>query len=206
MAESDAQHKDTSQAFHRWRRSPEAQLSGIGGPDLETTRTFIPRSNLEEYFERPHRLENLLDNVLSSDERPAVDVNYIRNNYLQSFATLLCIGKGRLIHHFRQHQSLRDSNMPYHTQPDEFPFLTPDIFEEFKNAQWQFCASKLEYSMDVRFKEESILPIILKEKIGEGGSAIIYKIVVDESHNSLLPTGDARLVRFASVRHNLAIY
>lgn len=193
MAESYAQHNESSQAFHKWRNSAEAQLSGIGGLDLETIRMFIPRSNLEKYFEKPRRLEDLLDGVLSSDQRPAVDVNYIRNNYLQSFATLLCIGKGSLIHHFRQHPSLRDCNMPYHTRPDEFPFLTPDIFEEFKNAQWQFCASKLEYSMNVRFKEDCILPIILKEKIGEGGSAIIYKIVVDESYNSLLPPGDARL-------------
>lgn len=43
--------------------------------------------------------------------------------------------------------------------------------------------------MNDRFKEEDILPITRKEKIGEGGSAIIYKIVVDENYNSLRPRG-----------------
>lgn len=206
MAGSYPQHDDAVQAFHTWRHSSEAQLPGIGGPNFDTLPSFIPLSNLKAYFERPRQLENLLDAVLDSNQRSAVDVNHVRNNYLQSFATLLCIGEAPMIRHFHQQPSLRDGKLPYHTRPDDFPCTTPDIFQEFKNAQWQFCASKLEYGMDYRFKEEDILPIIRKEKIGEGGSAIIYKIVVDEEYNSLLPRGDARLVRSASLRHNLATH
>lgn len=202
------QHDDTSDAcqlFHTWRKSTEAQLPGLGGPACETIRKFIPRLNLENYFDRGHQLKKLLHTVLNSEQRTAVDVGYVRRSYLQTFATLLCIGRGDLIYYFQQHQSLRDEKMPYRTStpPDSFPFTTPDIFEPFKSEQWQFCTSKLEYAMTTRFHEEDILPIIRKDRIGEGGSAIIYKIVLDKYYNSLLPSDGARRVRFTFVRNNL---
>lgn len=195
MVETYAQHDDTVQAFHKWRCSSEAQLPGTGGPNLDTECSFIPRSKLEEFFKKHHQIENLLDAVLNSRDRPAVDPSYVQEHYLQSFATLLCIGEGNMIHYFQQYSSLRDQKLPYRTRPDEFPVTTPDKFEDFKNAQWQFCAPKLEYGMSNRFKEEDILPIIRKEQIGEGGSAIIYKIVVDESYNWLRPRGHIIPVR-----------
>lgn len=205
MVEQDAQHSDALQAFHTWRKSPEALLPGIGGPGIETEYMFIPRSNLENYFKGPRRLENLLDALLTSDERPAVDPNYVREHYLQSFAILLCIGEGRFIHYFQQYKSLRDQKLPYRSPPDDFPFMKPEKFEEFKREQWQFCASKLEYSMNDRFKEEDILPIIRKEKIGEGGSAIIYRIVVAEDYNLLRPPEHVIPVRLAPTPNALAI-
>ena len=197
MVLPDAQHKEAVLAFHAWRHSPEAQLPGTGGPDLETTSSFVPRLNLQKYFEEPHRLEHLLDAVLEDHERSAVDANYVREHYLQSFAILVCIGEGGLIHHFQQYETLRDQKLPHRTLPDDFPITTPHKFEQFKNAQWQFCPKILEYNMNSRFKEEDILPIIRKEKIGEGGSAIIYRIVVEESYNSLRPRGDIVPVRLA---------
>ena len=189
MVAPSAQHNEALQAFHTWKRSTEAQSSGIGGPQFETVCPFIPCANLEEYFRRYGRLEGLLDAVLDSSERPEVEPDYVRKHYLQSFAILLCIGEGRLIHHFQQYISLRDQKLPYHTRPDDFPITTPDKFEFFKQEQWQFCASKLEYNMNGRFKEEDILPITYKDPIGEGGSAIIYKIVIEENYNSLRPSG-----------------
>ena len=205
MVDPYPQHNDAVQAFHIWRRSSEAQLLGTGGPDFDTTCPFVPRSNLEKYFERPRQLENLLDAVLDSHERPAVEAAYVRDHYLQSFAILMCIGEGRMIYLFQQHNSLRDQKLPYRTRPDDFPFTIPHKFEEFKNAQWQFCAPKLEYSMNDRFKEEDILPITRKEKIGEGGSAIIYKIVVDENYDSLRPRGFVIPVRSAPSRDSLVV-
>ena len=205
MIDSHAQHDDALQAFHTWRLSTEAQLPGYGGADVAKICQFIPQSNLQRYFERPRQVENLLDAVLNSQQRPEVDANYVRKYYLRSFATLLCIGEGHLIHHFQQHKSLRDQKLPYRAKPEDFPFTTPDKFEEFKDAQWQFCASNLEYGMTDRFKEEDILPIIHKEKIGEGGSAIIYKIVVDETYNSLRPRPHVIPVPSAPPHDNLTI-
>ena len=148
-------------------------------------------------------MKDLLDAVLDSNQRPAVDPDYVREHYLQSFAILLCIGQGRFIHHFIKYNSLRDQKLPYHTKPDNFPFTTPDIFEDFKRGQWQFCASKLEYKMDSCFKEEEILPITYKDQIGEGGSAIIYKIVIEGDYNSLLPSGHVIPVCSASLSDQL---
>ena len=205
MVQASAQHNEALQAFHIWKRSTEAQSQGIGGPGFETVCPFIPRSNLEEYFGRHGQVEDLLDAVLDSHDRPAVDPDYVREHYLQSFAILLCIGEGRMIHHFHQYDSLRDPKLPHRTKPDDFPLTTPDKFEEFKQKQWQFCASKLEYNMTGRFKEEDILPITYKKPIGEGGSAIIYKIVIEDSYNSLRPSGHVMPVCSASLSGNLEI-
>ena len=206
MVVPDAQHKEAVLAFHTWRHSPEAQLPGTCGPDLETTSSFVPRRLLQKYFEEPRHLENLLDAVLEHHERPGVDANYVRECYLQSFAILVCIGAGGLIHHFLQYETLRDQKLPHRTLPYDFPTTTPHRFEDFKNAQWQFCPKILEYKMiGARFKEEDILPIIRKEKIGERGSAVIYRIVVEESYNSLRPRGDIVPVRLAPRRVKLAI-
>ena len=49
--------------------------------------------------------------------------------------------------------------------------------------------------MNERYKEEDILPIITKEKVGEGGSAIVYKVVVDDSYNGLRPRDHGLPVR-----------
>lgn len=192
MAESilDSQGNEALQHFHNWRQSPQAQMLGIGGPDLENTRPYIPQSNLEKYF-GGDRLKNLLDAVLSSKDRHTVDEGFIRRNYLQTFATLLCIGHGNLIHLFAQYKTLRDGKLPHRTKPADFPFTTPDAFEVFRKEQSQFCPPKLEYNMNDRSKEDDILPIIRKEKIGQGGSAVVYKIVVDRDYNALLPSGQA---------------
>jgi serine/threonine protein kinase len=185
------QTNETLQAFHQWRLSSEAHLSGFGGPTFGTRQSFIPRSHLEEYFGRSRRLENLLDVVLDASKRPEIAPNLVRLHYLRCFATLLCIGEGSLISLFYQHQSLRDEKLPFRARPDEFPTTSPDKFKAFQDAQWQFCALNLEYGMDDRFKADDIVPIIHMEKIGEGGSAIIYKIVVDQNYNSLRPPSHA---------------
>ena len=185
MDVSSRQHGDAVQAFLKWKDSPEAKLSGIGGPLFEAEFTFIPQSNLKKYFEESLRWANLLDDVLDNKQRQAVNANYLRHNYARSFAILLSIGQGSLIHHFQQHDSLRDQKLPHDARPADFPKMSPDRFEEFKNAQWQFCALKLEDGMSSHLKEENIVPIIRRETIGKGGSAIVYKIVVEEEYNLL---------------------
>lgn len=192
MPDYYAQHDDTVQAFHTWRSSPEAQSPGIRGPSLDLECQYIPKSKVEGYFDRPGAVDHLLDTVLDSRHRSSVTRDYVRDHYLRTFAILLCIGQGGSIYYFQQHSSLRDDKLPFRNRPSDFPVLQPDIFEDFKNAQWQFCASKLEYDMSDRFKEEDILPITRKEKIGEGGSAIVYKIVIDEEYNSLRPRSNIR--------------
>lgn len=197
MASRYPHHHDELQAFLAWRRSSEAQLPGIRGPRFETTCLFVPRSNLEKYFESPRRIATLLDALLEGNDRSAVDPKYVRDHYLQVFA-VLCIGQGQMIHYFQQFRALRDQTLPYRTRPEDFPDTTPDIFDAFKQAQWQFCAQNLDYIMNNRFRDEEIIPFVHREKIGDGGSAVVYKIVVHEDYNKLRPQTHPIPVRSAS--------
>lgn len=186
MFASYAQHHDAIQAFHKWRQS-EAQTSGLRGPNLDTA-SFIPQIKLEAYLDTYLYLENLLSAVLDSSDRPAVAAGYVREHYLRSFATLLCIGEGRLIYHFQQYRSLRDDKMPFYTKPEDFPHTDdPAVFQNYQDAQWQFCAISLQYDMKDRLRDRDTLPITSKEKVGEGGSAVVHRIVVEESYNALRP-------------------
>ena len=185
MPQSYVQNNDALQAFHKWRDSAKTQ--GLGGKDLNPT-FFVPQSKLETYLKSHDRVENLLAAVLTPEERPSVPAGYIRKNYLRTFAILLCIGEGQWISTFQQYRSLRDHKLPYDTEPADFPYSpNSDLFTNFKAAQWQFCAMPLQYDMKDRFSPEVILPIRSKTEIGRGGSAIIFKIVVDEAYNSLHP-------------------
>lgn len=189
MAEPYAQHSGALQAFHTWTQSPEARMEGITGPDFETNCYFISQSNLQKYFERPGQFESLLDDVLNSKARHAVDSDFLRQHYARSFAILLHIGAGPMIENFQHCNSLRDEKLPHRSRPEDFPITTPDKFDDFRKAQWRYCASTLEYGMNSHFKEDDILPIIRREPIGEGGSSNVYKIVVDEAYNRLRPAG-----------------
>lgn len=187
-------YDEAVQAFHRWLQSPETQTPGLRAKNLDIV-NFVPRSKLEEYFAEDHRMQNLINSLLDDRHRAKVDIRYIRKHYLLSFATLLCIGRGDRICHFQHYRSLRDDKMPHKTQPDGFPILDdPTMFEDFYAKQWQFCAIDLQYDMKDRLGEHDILPITNKRKIGEGGSAIIYKIEVHKSYNFLSPT-DPELVQ-----------
>ncbi|KAL8896162.1 MAG: hypothetical protein Q9207_007843 [Kuettlingeria erythrocarpa] len=185
MAESHAQHSDALQAFHRWRRSPEAQTPGLGGSDLDAT-AFISQSKLEAYL--APRVENLLVAVLKPEDRPAVTADYIRRYYLRTFATLLCINEGHWIYSFQQYRSLRDGKMPHMAESEDFPYTEDsELFKKFNAAQWQFCPKYLQYDMKDRFRPQEILPITGKTEIGRGGSATIFQITVDEAYNFLRP-------------------
>ncbi|KAL8878006.1 MAG: hypothetical protein Q9198_004096 [Flavoplaca austrocitrina] len=115
-----------------------------------------------------------------------------RSNYLRPFAILLAIGYGIMIRHFVEHRELQDQSLPFTTEPEGFPKTsTQNLFEAFYKEQWQFCAVPLEYDMRDYLADDYILPITAKEQISGGGSAILYKITVDEAYNKLKPADDA---------------
>ena len=171
--------------FHAWRQSPEVLLPGIGGPNFETQCFFISQFKLEEYFKVPGRVENLLNAVLGEGEALKINANFLRDHYARSFAILLCIEEGPMIRLFRWEDNLRDEKLPHRTRPVGFPDMASDKFEAFQKEQWKFCAQKLRAGMNFRFQVDHILPIILREQIGSGGSATVYKIVVDSHYNLL---------------------
>jgi len=50
-----------------------------------------------------------------------------------------------------------------------------------------FCAPVLDDSTTRTFDDSLILPIILKEELASGGSARLYKIILQDKHNNLHP-------------------
>ncbi len=156
MVERSEQSDDAVQAFHRWRVSSYTQVSGTGGPGFETTCRFIPQSKLKEHFDQDRQLENLLDAVLDSTKRHAVSTQYVRENYLKCFATLLCIGEGSMIYQFRQHRPLRDQNLPFRSEPANFPLTVSGKFEAFKKEQL------LQRSL-IRVLEDEVIRLAMNE-------------------------------------------
>lgn len=182
MTRPPAQRGEKELEFHKWRSN--VSLPGIRGPRNDQPCNFIPVSELRTYLDRT-KLEHLLDAVLENGVRHQVDTDHVLEHYLRPFAILLCLDKGYLIHHFYKYMSLRDGQLPIRVRPDDFPHVSDSFFDDFKREQWQFCATELHLNMNVHLREEDILPFVRKEKLGHGGSAIVYKITIEPSYNSL---------------------
>ena len=198
MSGSQPDHHEVLQAFHRWRFSQQTRQPGIGGHDSDTPYDFIPYAAVEEYLGAPGKVEKLLNALFGSPGDHAISPQYIREHYMRPFAILLSIGQGSMIQHWTRYPSLQDHRLPYLGKPEEFPTSTPDdFFELFKSHQWQFCPAKLAYNMNARLSTEEILPITHKEEIGRGGSAVIYKIVVFDGYNDLIPQSIKTAVQFS---------
>lgn len=188
MRETQPDQDDEIQAFHRWISASTTRRSGVGGSSHATQCDFIPPSAVREYLAAGRRVEDLLTSLFGREASRGIDADGVREHYLRPLAILLAIGQGPMIKHFVQYRSLQDHRLPYRTPPQDFPFSSdPEFFQRFHNQQWQFCAADLEYNMNLHLHQEEILPITYKEEIGHGGNGIIYKIVVDEEYNKLVP-------------------
>lgn len=188
MREIHFEQDETIQAFWRWYRSPKTRQFGLTGSNHESRCQFITISAVKRYLETPGRVEALLKSVFPDVTSIPEDADLIRQHYLRSLAILLVIGKGPMIQHFAQYDSLQDRCLPHRSRPTDFPSSAdPSFFERFSKEQWQFCAKDLEYNMHRYAHKEDILPITNKAEIGEGGNAVIFRFNVHEGYNKLVP-------------------
>ena len=182
------------QDFLQWTKSQSTRRIGRGGPDNDIEREYISCKILERRLDK-REVEKLLDALFQDPEYPLPDADFITRHYLRSFAILLCIGEGRMIHHFSQLQGLQDQYLPFRDEPPRFPKSTRrDIYSAFRREQWAFCAVLLEYNIGYRLDTDEILPITETHRIEEGGSAITFKIAVDGDYDQLVPATDEDLV------------
>ena len=186
MPKPEPEQYDPIQAFYRWIESSRIRQPGFNGSRHGSRCHFIPLSAVEEYFGAHNRVEGLLASLFDNAEIRIISPQVIRKDYQRTLAILLLIGKGSMIRLFVQYQSLQDYRLPFRSRPADFPASSdPTVFERFYKEQWQFCATDLKYDMNLRLHKEDILPIIHKEEIGHGGSAVIFKITVHEAYNKL---------------------
>lgn len=190
MAESQPGYQD----FLQWKASPDIRKRGCRGSDATVGPTYISQVALEERLTRK-RIELLLKEISRDWDQPALNAEYVRTHYLRPFAILLSVGYGYMITHVVEHQSLRDRYLPFFQEPEGFPKSTAcNLFQKFYEEQWQFCAVKLEFDMNYRLENDYILPIHDKTRIGHGGSAVLYKIDVDDTYNALVPDEHTNVV------------
>ncbi|KAL8868868.1 MAG: hypothetical protein Q9174_004701 [Haloplaca sp. 1 TL-2023] len=180
------------QAFLQWAAEPRIRRTGCSGPENSIGSSYISRADLQHYL-TTERIRLLLQEVFhnTTDQSPP-NADRVRSTCLRSFAILLVINYPSMIRFFVDRHQLRDTCLPFETEPKHFPkSQTHNIFEAFQGQQWQFCAVQLEYDMSENLSDDSVMPFTTKEEIASGGSAILYKITVDEAYNTLKPVDDA---------------
>ena len=172
------------------------QQLGIGENGLEIGRSFIPDPEIEAYFETVRPIQKLLAALFPYDP-PQLDPETIRNKYIKVFLILILTSNGRFIASFLRHDSLSDQYLPFKSRPNHFPPSTADLnfFTSFYRRQWEFCARIFEHAIHQQLDEDLILPIIYKEKLGGGGSAVVHQIKLHPAYDKLSRQGRAREVR-----------
>ena len=177
-------NRPTLQAFHQWVKSVRCTSSDDTGS--QSLRSFVPLPRVQAYFKTQRSsVQKILEEIFP-DRDPPVDIETIERSYSRVFCILLLIGRGCYIESFVDYESLSDQHLPFdESAPTAFPKSANPFFSAFYEQQWEFCAPLFEDMMQRRFGPKVILPIILKEKIDGGGSAIAYKIVLHQAYNWL---------------------
>ena len=181
------------------KKSQTIWRSGRVGAANDSERPYVSGKTLYAKLDLG-RVRDLLNALFKNWDKPTLDPDYIRKHCLRTFAILITIGYGRMIYTFAKHPNLLDRHLPHLSEPQDFPSLTKtNLFSQFFEKQWSFCALPMVYDMNYRLPPDFILPILKADVIDEeGGSAILYKIQVDEDHNELQPQNGDDLVSWAN--------
>lgn len=175
--------------FLQFLDRPENRFLGIRGKGLEIEHPFIPSRILELELAKPMGLKSLIQATFPEESEFALRLALIRECYLKVFCILLKLGRGSDIQILMGDNSYSDVDLPFdfHQLPDSRKgFLPDDLIEPFHQQQWAFCAPKFQHKTDSSFKSEQILPITAVEKLGDGGSAVVYKIKIHEAYDELI--------------------
>ena len=172
-------HDEDIQYFLHWLEEKRVlRTCSLGCTDY-----FIPKSVVREYFEDPYKVRKLLAPFYPDGLQP----DLVGRLYFKAFSILLCIGKGHFIQHFAQHSDLHHKRIPFFSRPRSFPIDTrdEDFFAKFYKTQWQFCPPTFHDKMEMHYSDDEILPIVKEQKVGQGGSASVYRIVLHKAYDRL---------------------
>jgi hypothetical protein len=148
---------------------------------------FVPFEQIEEHFSEEGRLIDILSAIFPDEEPIPVDETVVQTHYLKTLCILLSIGAARYIRLFVEHNGLSDVRLPHTSKPDNFPISAarPNLWEKFYEKQWVFCAAEINFKINDSLERDRILPIVKRKVLGEGGSAVVSKIVLHTSFNKL---------------------
>lgn len=180
--------------FHEYVRNEcEYEIVDLGDAEQHipaTRRPFMPNDKIRNYFtEQDHHELRSIISALPLDATP-IHPHEIVPKYSSVFCTLLSIGKGAYIEHFRHYDNLSDLALPF--DPDSPPANLPEAARRpeflrcFCEAQWKFCVASFDYPVaDKHYERERILPIIEKTRLAGGGTANLWLIKIHSSYNNL---------------------
>jgi len=180
------------QAFHAFLRK-NISYAVVDPNSASARRGFQSIKAIREYFEQNGgtRLRDLVLGVWYPEE-PLVDPDDILQNYIAVFCILVELGRGTFVEHFSS-WDLSDMKLPFdpgQSPPAHFPIVSdnPRFFHAFCDMQWKYCAPEFKYPMmNIHFEDQRILPIVSKELIAGGGSALLYRIRLHPWYNRLDP-------------------
>ena len=193
-----SQHDEKHHIQHYlcWAADLDTTLSsGCRGIAKERDCSYIAYSKLQKYFSEPRRITNLLQALFpEKDIGQLPNARTIKERYLRVFGILITIHQGRFIDYFVHHESLDDDHLPLDSQqPSSWPRSTDTaFFKNFQIEQWHFLPAYFRDGDDIHFTKDRILPITKKDQLGEGGSAVINRVVLDDEYNELF-SGQTRI-------------
>lgn len=191
-ASSSFDSSDEGVEYHAWYHrnlrkgtaGPKAAAAGASG-------LYLPWTCTRNYFDDKIRVRQFLK-VLFTTKYDIVQssTELVQTTYRTVFAILLRIGKGTFIEHFVKHPSLSDKNLPFEIRPANFPWTStakPDFFDSFQKEQWAFCVPIFSnMTNNTIFHPNLILPILSRERISKGGSALVDKIRIDPEYDGMI--------------------
>lgn len=115
-----------------------------------------------------------------------VSCDTVHQDYLAVLGTLIAINQTKYIACFTQYLEFADDRLPFH-DPSEWSPECCVFFEDFKSAQWAFCAQEFRAGRlgDKRLNPNRILPIIERRCLNRGPDSIVEEIDVHPDYNCL---------------------
>lgn len=206
LTDSIMQPKDNSfiEDFKDFVKKSEVVCISEGDDEVMNDHPFVPYTALEAYFDRPKQMQSLLATLFpgqTAEDLPST--NTIRRKYLRVFSILVSINKGHLITAFIERRLL-DVLLPFSNSSssamssiEDSDNTSMDVISPFTRVQWKFCTPILKGGMNENFNQDSVLPILRREKLNQVDLACTYKIVLHEAYNQLY-TASTRSVRLVS--------
>lgn len=161
-------------------------------PKYPVLNEFVAVDSIRQYFEEEsqRKLKKITRALFPNNQR--VWPEDILTGKIGIFCTLLNIHKGPWIEHFRHHDALSDSSLPFDPKrlPPDWPEDTgdPEFLQRFCEEQWKFCVPIMRSPfVDKRFQKNRVLPIVFRKTLNTGASAALWQIKLHPSYNQLIP-------------------
>jgi hypothetical protein len=183
----DIEQPDDNRYLQDFHQYLQESVIRTDSPITSQREEFVPFEQIEEHFNEEGRLIDILSAIFPDEEPIPVEDTVVQAQYLKTLCILLSIGAARYIRHFVEHNGLSDVRLPHTSKPHNFPIspARPNLWEAFYEKQWVFCAAEINYKINDSLEPNRILPIVKREVLGEGGSAVVSKIVLHTSFNKL---------------------